>query len=57
MHMQERDVSEVGRHSCEQSPLFWLQGLVPPVAEKRGLGATGVQGAPTRAGAAGAALT
>lgn len=29
MHMQERVVSDVGRQSCEQSPLLTLQGLVP----------------------------
>lgn len=29
MHMQARVVSDVGRQSCEQSPLLTLQGLVP----------------------------
>lgn len=33
--MQDREVSEVGRQSCEQSPLFMLQGLVPASTERK----------------------
>lgn len=29
MHIQARVVSDVGRQSCEQSPLLMLQGFVP----------------------------